>query len=210
MTTSSADVEHRLYLVTASRLKDGAKGKDRMRILVEKMKAAGIPFKWECYSDADPHIKGIEYHPMTNAISRVYRAADYVVQLSDSEGFCYSIVEALEEGTPCIVTDIDVLKEIGFIDGEHGYTFPMDMNRDVKCITHVPRVKYTYDNSESVKRWKDLIGKSTGHSSPVVVRCVRGYRDMVLDRFITEGEVLHVTEARAHDLLGTDYVKLMD
>lgn len=210
MTTTSSDTAHELYLVTASRLKDGAKGKDRMQILVEKLKAAGISFRWECYSDADPHIKGITYQPMTNMISRVYCAADYVVQLSDSEGFCYSIVEALECGTPCIVTDMDVLKEIGFIDGEHGYTFPMDMSRDVNCIRKIPKVLYTFNNDESIRQWTDLIGKSKGSTLTTVVRCTRGYRDMVLDRYVTADEVLHVTETRAKELLDVGYVVRID
>jgi glycosyltransferase involved in cell wall biosynthesis len=31
------------------------------------------------------------------------RRADYVVQLSDTESFCYTMVEALSVGTPVIV-----------------------------------------------------------------------------------------------------------
>ena len=208
MTTGSD--QHALYLVTASRMKDRAKGKERMKLLAERMRAAGITFTWDCFSDVDPQIKGITHRDMTDDIRHVYKAADYVVQLSDSEGFCYSIVEALECGTPCIVTDMSVLKEIGFLDGEHGYIFPMDMSRDVNCIRNIPKVNYTFSNDESIRQWKNLIGKSKGHMLTVVVKCIRGYRDMVLDRYVVQDEVLHVTEARAKELLAVGYVVELD
>lgn len=194
-----------LYLVTASRLKDPEKGRGRMEKLVQMLKAAGISFKWDCYSNVDPQIKGITYLPMTTQICHVIAAADYLVQLSDNEGFCYSIVEALQLGTAVITTPLDVLPEIGFRDGEHGYVFPMDMNRDVSCMVNVPRFVYTYDNGPSIQKWQKVIGKSKGASGSVRLRCVEPYQDMILNRRIQQGEIITVSRIRAEEILATRY-----
>lgn len=194
-----------LYLVTASRLKDPEKGRDRMEKLVHMLKAAGIPFKWDCYSNVDPQIKGITYLPMTSQIRHVIAAADYLVQLSDNEGFCYSIVEALQCGTAVITTPLDVLPEIGFKDGVHGYIFPMDMNRDVQCMLNVPRFVYTYDNEPSRQKWMQLIGKSEGVHESVRLKCIKPYQDMILGRRIQQGEVITVSRIRAEEIIKCEY-----
>ena len=197
-----------LYLVTASRLKTPEKGRDRMAQLVHMLKVAGISFRWDCYSDVDPQIKGITYLPMTSQIRHVISAADYLVQLSDNvEGFCYSIVEALQEGTAVITTAMDVLPEIGFKDGEHGYVFPLDMDRDMSCLLNVPKFIYTYDNSRSKAQWCKLIGKSQGVDGAVQVHCIKPYRDMTLDRYIQQGEVLTVSRSRANEIISAGYAK---
>ena len=70
--------------------------------------------------------------------------ADYLVQLSDNEGFCYSVVEALCAGTPVIVTPCPVFDEIGLVDGENCYKVPFDMkNFDVKKLLGEP-LKFEY------------------------------------------------------------------
>ena len=51
-----------------------------------------------------------------------------MAQLSDHEGFCYSLVEALELGTPVLVTDLEVLPELNFKEGENGYKIPWKIN----------------------------------------------------------------------------------
>ena len=203
-TTSSG-----LRLITASRIKSADKGRDRMDELVDKLHFNGIPFTWDCYSDADPHIKGITFRGMTPDIRTEIRAADYLVQLSDAEGFCYSIVEALQEGTAVITTPVEVLSEIGFIDGEHGYTIPFDMDFDVHKLTHVPHFTYAYDNEPSITKWKSVLGESSGIFKSVHVRCIKDYRDMVMDQQIHYGDILTVSEARANEIITAGYGQLV-
>lgn len=38
--------------------------------------------------------------------------ADFLIQLSDNEGYCYSVIEALTNGIPVIVTPVPVFKEL--------------------------------------------------------------------------------------------------
>lgn len=207
MTYKGKDV---LHLISATRLSTPEKGQGRMRELVRMLKAAQIDYVWDVYSDTDPQIKGITYHPMVMDIRPLIRNADYLVQLSDNgEGFCYSIVEALEESTPVITTPIDTLSEIGFKDGIHGYIFGFDMAGDIDRILDIPKVEYTYDNAPIKKQWGCVLGKGTSKNAPVKVRCIRPYKDMALGRQVEEGETLILNKRRAQQIVDATYGKLI-
>ena len=47
--------------------------------------------------------------------------ADYLVQLSGSEAFSYSLLESLECNTPVIVTPLAQNADMGIVDGENGF-----------------------------------------------------------------------------------------
>lgn len=207
MTYKGNDV---LHLISATRLSTPEKGQSRMRELVRMLKAAQIDYVWDVYSDTDPQIKGIIYHPMVMDIRPLIRNADYLVQLSDNgEGFCYSIVEALEESTPVITTPIDTLSEIGFKENQHGYVFDFDMAGDIERILDIPKVEYTYDNAPIKKQWGCVLGKGTSKNTPVKVRCIRPYKDMALGRQVEEGETLILNRRRAQQIVDATYGKLI-
>ena len=200
-----------LHLISATRLSTPEKGQDRMRQLVRMLKAADIDYVWDVYSDSDPKIKGITYHPMTTEIRPLIRNADYLVQLSDNgEGFCYTIVEALEEGTAVITTPIDVLPEIGFKENKHGYIFGFDVAGNIKRILNVPKVEYTYNNAPIKKQWGCILGKGTNKNVPVKIVCTRTYKDMTLGRTVEEGETLILNHRRAQEIVNATYGKIID
>lgn len=200
-----------LHLISATRLKTPEKGLTRMKLLAQKLRAAGIDFMWDCYSDTDPNIKGVTYHPMVTDIRPHIRYADYLVQLSDNgEGFCYSIVEALEEGTPVICTRMDVLSEIGFKENEHGYTFDFEMIEEVNRLLTIPKVNYTYNNDPIKKQWGGLLGKATKEkTAPVNIRCTKRFKDMQLDRQIEEGDILKLNPKRAQEIIDAHYAEIV-
>lgn len=207
MTSKGAE---KLRLISATRLSTPEKGQGRMRELVRMLKAAEIDYVWDVYSDKDPGIKGITYHPMTTEIRPLIRNADYLVQLSDNgEGFCYTIVEALEEGTAVITTPIDVLSEIGFTENKHGYIFGFNMTGDINRILDVPKVDYHYDNVPIKKKWGKVLGKGTNKNAPVKVKCIRAYKDMALGRSIAEGETLILNHRRAQEIVRATYGKII-
>ena len=208
MTFKGKDV---LHLISATRLSTPEKGHGRMRDFARRLKAAEIDFVWDVYSDIDPKIKGITYHPMTTEIRPLIRNADYLVQLSDNgEGFCYTIVEALEEGTAVITTPIDVLPEIGFKENKHGYIFGFDMAGDIKRILNVPKIEYTYNNAPIKRQWGCILGKGTNKNAPVKVVCTRTYKDMTLNRTVEEGETLILNHRRAQEIVTATYGKIID
>jgi len=193
-----------IKLISATRLNTQEKGLERMRQLVNMMNAAKIPFIWECYSDSDPEIKGITHHSMQTNIRQQIRDADYLVQLSDEEGFCYSIVEALEEGTAVITTPIKVLDELGFVDCKHGYVFGFDMSGNIKRLLNVPTFTYSYDNDPIKKQWLSILGKGKGEAA-VRIRCVKRFRDMTLDKYMEVDEECVVNARRAEEIISSGY-----
>lgn len=199
-----------LQLISATRLKTPEKGLNRMKQFARMLVAAGIDFIWDCYSDVDPDVKGITYHPMTTDIRRHIHNADYLVQLSDNgEGFCYSIVEALEESTAVITTPLDVLPEIGWIEGEHGYTFGYDLSGDISRILNIPKVEYTYDNESIRQQWGYILGRGCNKNGPAQVKVVRTYKDMSMGRQVAEGEVLTLNRRRADEIVAAQYGKII-
>lgn len=62
-----------------------------------------------------------------------------MVQLSDTESFCYSAFEALQRGVPVILTNFTEAYNI-VEDGKNGYLVDMDLkNLDVdKIFNHKP------------------------------------------------------------------------
>ena len=130
-----------LKLISATRLTN-EKGYNRMIKLAKEFSDKKIPFEWHVFtnkSDIDSDFF-IARKPKLNIINDIAEA-DYLVQLSDSEGYCYSIVEAMSVGTPVICTNIPVLKEIG-VNKNNSYILNMDMsNINVdKIYKEIPEV----------------------------------------------------------------------
>ena len=130
-----------LKLISATRL-TSEKGYNRMIKLAKEFSDKKIPFEWHVFtnkSDIDSDFF-IARKPKLNIINDIAEA-DYLVQLSDSEGYCYSIVEALSVKTPVICTNIPVLKEIG-VNKNNSYILNMDMsNINVdKIYKEIPEV----------------------------------------------------------------------
>lgn len=116
-----------LKLISATRLTN-EKGYNRMIKLAKELSDNKIPFEWHVFtnkSDIDSDFF-IVRKPKLNIINDIAEA-DYLVQLSDSEGYCYSIVEALSVRTPVICTNIPVLKEIG-VSKNNSYILNLDMS----------------------------------------------------------------------------------
>ena len=203
MTCRSVNV---LHLVSATRLSTKEKGLDRMKMLAAMLTNAGINYEWECYSDIDPGVKGITHKELTTDIRQKIKAADYLVQLSDEEGFCYSIIEALEEGTPIITTPISVLSELGIKDKEHGHIIPFDMKFDVQDLFEIPKVNYTHNNKQIVKEWGKVLGKGSG-DEPVRIQCTKGYKDMLLQRYVAEGEIITLNPHRADEVINCGFAR---
>jgi glycosyltransferase involved in cell wall biosynthesis len=74
----------------------------------------------------------------------------YLVQLSDTEAYCYTVHEALSVGTAVIVQDLPVFRGV-VKHGYNGYIYP-----DTADITDVP-VRFDYKPTGSVKEWLKYI-----------------------------------------------------
>ena len=73
------------------------------------------------------------------------RIKNFLIQLSDDESYCYSVVEALSVNTPVIVTDCPVFKELGIENGKNGWICDFDMsNVDAEKIYNT-KLNFKYE-----------------------------------------------------------------
>jgi len=155
-----------LNLISATRL-TREKGKNRMIKLMQLLDEAKIPYIWTIFTDdvnAIDHPNVAYMKPRLDIIDYIANA-DYLVQLSDNEGYCYSVVESLCVGTPVIVTECPVFKELGVVNGKNGWVCGFDMaNIDVNKI-YKGLSKFEYKPKES--NWDKFLlnGKSTYNPS---------------------------------------------
>lgn len=209
-----------LILISATRLSKTSafeKGHERMIELAHKLENAGIPYLWFLFTDAPfpertSHMILLE---PTLDIAPYMAAADYYISLSDAEGFGYSMVESLINGTPIITTPISVLPELEFEDGIHGYIVPFDMDFDVNILLNRPSYEYKRTNTESIKKWRKLLGntKPTHAYKPtqmVELQVIKRYRDIQLDRVLDVGEVITVQKMRAESIQSAGFGRIVN
>ena len=195
-----------LRLISATRLSE-EKGGKRIVELAKMMNSANIPFIWTIFTNSKlpENVNGIILMKPQLNISPYIASSDYLIQLSDTEGFGYSLVEALELGVPIITTPVESLNAIGFEDKKHGYVIPFDMNFDVRQIINKPKkFNFKYDNDSRVKQWIEILGDTTplgdykfDGDKIVKIRCTDYYYSLVIERDINPGEILTTTLDRA-------------
>lgn len=195
-----------LNLISATRL-SAEKGYNRMVQFANALDEAKIPFHWDVYTDAaatvQPFNKSVSILPVRLDILDFIAKADYLVQLSDTEGYSYSIVEALSVGTPVICTAFPVAEEQGIVNGKTGFILPFDMSdipikdiyRGVKPFKCEPRESH-YERVLSPGKcdFDDSVSKD------VDVKCVTTYQDLKLNRVVRAGEVVTVSRERGYYL----------
>ena len=118
-----------LHLVSATRL-TAEKGGWRIKKLARALDDANIPYHWIIFTNAGSSTVSSDSHisvrPPELDISDFVADADWLVQLSDTEAYCFSVVEALQLGTPVIVTKCQVYGEIG-LDDSNSIMIDFDM-----------------------------------------------------------------------------------
>lgn len=201
-----------LRLISATRL-TAEKGRPRMIRLAELLDAAGIPYIWTIFTNDTNGIQNpnVIYMEPRLDISGYIASSDYLVQLSDCEAFCYSVVEALMLGVPVIVTKCPVFEEIG-LDETNSFKLNFDMS-DVP-VKDIYEKTLTFKYTPPADRWGKILapGKNTWTEDKekiVEVTCVRqnGYDDLVQMKHIKYGETFKCKLERADHLRNLGYVK---
>lgn len=204
-----------LNLISATRL-TAEKGWDRMLELADALDKADVLFQWMVYTDNPNKPCGnpsIILRPPRTDVTDFIANADYYVQLSDCEGYCYSVVEALSVGTPVIVTDFPVAHEIGVVNGKNGFILPMDMqNLPIDGIRNGLK-KFKYEPPED--KWGELLEQGApdfvGEPTAMVrVRCRKYYFDLQFNQHMNYGEEWECTRQRAEYLEGLNLVDILE
>ena len=205
-----------INLISATRLTP-EKGYNRMVTLAEALDKAGIPFHWDVYTDAseriEPFNKSVSILQQRLDILDFIAKADYLVQLSDTEGYSYSIVEALSVGTPVICTALPVAEEQGIVNGKTGFILPFDMTeipvdaiyKGLKPFKVAPRESH-YE--EVLSPGKAEVDETL--PKEYTVRCIRTYQDLQLNRLVRVGEEYTVDRDRANHLEDLHFAEILD
>lgn len=155
---------NKLQLITLSRL-SGEKGFDRMVKLAEQIPC---DYDWHVWGNISTpysqqivakfkHLPKVKFHGVTIEPYKEIAKADYLVQLSDSEGYCYSVIEALQMKTPCLITPFTSGQE-QVKNKINGYIIDFDVknvNFD-EIINNIPKVT-AYKDLSSEQDWLKII-----------------------------------------------------
>lgn len=146
-----------LRLIAPQRLSN-EKGGKRLEYLVKELDKAGIFYQLEIFSTDTLSINSpnIIYRVPTLDIRRHIANSDYLVLLSDTEGYSYAIYEALNMNIPVIVTKLPVLSELG-VTKDNGIVLEFDMsNLDVNEIYNkAGTFNFNYEPKNDI--WGELL-----------------------------------------------------
>lgn len=198
-----------LNLISATRL-TREKGKNRMIQLAEMLDKAGVKYIWTVFTNDTNAIDNpnIVYMKPRLDVTNFIANADYLVQLSDNEGYCYSVVEALSMGIPVIVTPCPVFNELGLKDGENCYQVPFDMkNIDINKIVNKP-LKFEFKPPQD--NWDKMLidSKSTWQEerdTRYLVEALSTYQDLK----IMDGELRKIPEKGFQWSVNTERMKIL-
>ena len=223
--TVDDEEDNLLILVSATRLTK-IKGKDRMIALANALDNAGIKYIWYVFTNdvnAIPNPNVVYMKPRLD-VRKWIKKADYVIQLSDTEALCYTMVESLYLGVPVICTPFPFLDEIGIKDGKNAWVLNFDlsnMNHIVKNINN--KLKFDFKLKED--RYDELLSHKPSHFKEDKITMVKvealdtyekyNVTDAGLGRVPKSGEQFEVTKERLNVLLGNNdsgrvYVKVVE
>lgn len=181
-----------LRLVSATRL-TREKGKERMEALCDILHKADIPFIWTIFTDDVVKIQdnSVVYAPPRLDIIPFIRDADYLVQLSNTEAYSYSILEALCVGTPVIVTPLPLVKDMRIENGVNGWILPFDMTEVPVDKIYKGLSKFSYTPNED--RYGELLAEvrpdyDREKEQIVTVKHLQTYLDLELNQMCYAGD----------------------
>ena len=200
-----------LNLISATRLTH-EKGKKRITKLAKILDDAGIPYIWTIFTNDvkeidNPNIRYMK--PRLDIIDYIANS-DYLVQLSDNEGYCYSVVESLCVGTPVIATNCPVFTELGLKDKINGFILDFELNNVPIKEIYKGLPKFEYKPKQD--NWSNYLakGKSTYQKNlktMVQVECIVKYTDIQLGETKEIGAKYKINKARAEELAELGYIR---
>lgn len=215
-----------LKLITTSRIAK-EKGFKRVVKFAKALKASGRKFNWDIWGDgydegyvarvekALRNVPEVSFRGRGDDLYSYVAQADYSVQLSDTEGWAFSIMESLSVGTPVIATAFPNAYE-QIEDGKTGHILPFELfetnlQEDYEKVFKLldkglPRVKYEPVGSEEA--WVKALGKPDKKHKKVKVvipekvrvKCIKKYFDVMLQKKIFKDKIFEVSQLRAKEL----------
>lgn len=215
-----------LILVSATRLTK-IKGKDRMIALANALDSAGVKYIWYVFTNDKNAINNpnVVYMKPRLDVRRWIKKADYVIQLSDTEALCYTMVESLYLGVPVVCTPFPFLDEIGIKNGLNAWILKFDLSNLNEVVQNMKSKKLDFKFKMKEDRYDELLSHKPSHYEEdkimkVKVEALDTYEkysvtDSELKRIPKAGEQFEVTKERLNILLGNNasgrtYVKIVE
>lgn len=197
-----------LHLISATRL-TREKGLSRMQKLARMLEKAGIKYEWKIFTNRRRECVGsyATYIEPQLDISKEMVKADFLVQLSDCEAFCYSVVEALTLGVPVIATDLPVFKELGLNETN---SIICDMNMNNVDLSKLKK-KYEFSYQAPKDNWDKWLSTKKEYDSNEIVKAkvLNVYTDIELGKKFRRYEEVEMTQARASYLEAKGLVEII-
>ena len=186
----------KIHLISATRLTK-EKGLERMQKLAKLLEINNIPYEWVVYTNRKRQSIGnyVIYKDSNLDIIEEIAKADYLVQLSDCEAFCYSVIESLIVNTPVIATDLPVLKELGVINGKNAIICDFNMKNIDLDLIKKKSLKFDYKPPKS--EWNKYLDNNNTYdpNDLVEVKVLRRYYDIELGHL--DRHIYKMKKARA-------------
>lgn len=205
--------EKPLVLMSATRLKKGNKGKERIVKLSNALQAAGVNFIWFIFTEDTNKIKDDNIVYIPPRLDAVYflQRADWFVQLSDEgEAYCYSVAEARLLGVPLIVTPCKAFIEQG-VNDKNAVIINFDVSDvPIDKITRgltVPKFAPLPDNYANILAPGKSTYKPPEDTGEVLVEAIRTFDDIITGYRHDIGEQFKVTKERAAQLIRAGVIK---
>lgn len=207
------DNDHPLLFISATRL-SAEKGWERMKILAAALDEAGVNYEWYVYTNSPKtgtYSKHIVFREPRIDISGMFPRFDAYIQLSDNEGYCLSVVEALLQSVPVIVTDCPVFHEIGVTEA-NGVILPHSMeDLPIDEIRNIRSKSFTYRQPSD--NWYRYLSKKPAvyQNKFYKVRATPAWTairllDSQTGTIHPAGDVWEINEERLSELLGYEKI----
>lgn len=138
--------------------------------------------------------------------------ADYVVQLSDTESYCYTIHEALAHTVPVIVTNWNGVNKT-VIDKVNGYILDKSMQdcRIEEIINKIP-ANFKYSESTSIKDWLNCLEEirieiEKRRVNKMKARVLINFKDIKVGIIREKGQEFELSKERFMEINNCDYCK---
>lgn len=212
--------DKKIKLISATRL-TGEKGGDRMLELINKLDKEKVKYHWDIFTN-NKNFKinsaNVTLHDTKLDIGYELERADFLVQLSDNEGYCYSAVEALSLGTPIITTPVPVFAELG-INETNAIFLNFDLSNIDDVVKQMQEKQFDFTYTPPVDSWGTLLAPGESQylkdkNTKVIVEATKLFsdkriHDKELDKIPQYKEQWETTKERYNYLADSPYGKLV-
>lgn len=162
------------------------KGFNRMKELALELERQHINYLWIIYTNSPQEYisDNVIYLKPRLDVENFIEKFDYLIQLSDNEGYCYSVVEALTHGVPVVVTPCPVYKEIK-LNKNNSIYLDFDCRNAPRVVEKMIDTSFEFSYKPLKDNWDKILLKS---HSDYYDGIRKRYKVKATDRYALRGD----------------------